>query len=63
MMGGMAEPPELSVVIPVFNEEINIVPMYERLLAALSDCVSGLEIVYVDDGSSDMGTKQCIAPV
>jgi dolichol-phosphate mannosyltransferase len=53
MMGVMAERPELSVVIPVFNEEINIVRMYERLLAALSDHVSGLEIVYVDDGSSD----------
>lgn len=53
MMGGMAERPEISVVIPVFNEEINVERMYERLLAALSEHVSGLEIVYVDDGSSD----------
>ena len=49
----MTEQPELSVVIPVFNEEINIVPMYDRLLSALSDTVSRLEILYVDDGSAD----------
>jgi len=49
----MSDQPELSIVIPVFNEEINIVPMYERLLAALSEYVAGLEILYVDDGSAD----------
>lgn len=52
-MGVMAEQPELSVVIPVFNEEINILPMYERLIAALETRVDGLEILYVDDGSAD----------
>lgn len=45
--------PELSVVIPAFNEEVNIRPMYERLVGALEDEVDGLEIVYVDDGSRD----------
>ena len=49
----MTDQIELSVVVPVFNEEINIVPMYDRLLAALSDRVSSLEILYVDDGSAD----------
>jgi dolichol-phosphate mannosyltransferase len=53
MMVAMADQPELSVVIPVFNEEINIVPMYERLQAALADKVSGLEMLYIDDGSAD----------
>jgi glycosyltransferase involved in cell wall biosynthesis len=48
-----SDQPELSVVIPVYNEEINILPMYERLLAVLDGQVSGLEILYVDDGSSD----------
>lgn len=52
-MVAMTDQPELSIVIPVFNEEINIGPMYDRLLAALSDKVSGLEILYVDDGSAD----------
>ena len=49
----MSDQPELSVVIPVYNEEINIIPMYERLLAALEENASGLEILYVDDGSTD----------
>jgi dolichol-phosphate mannosyltransferase len=49
----MTDQIEISVVVPVFNEEINIVPMYERLLAALSDKVESLEILYVDDGSAD----------
>ena len=53
MMVAMTEQPELSVVIPVYNEEINIVPMYDRLLAVLSEHVAGLEILYVDDGSAD----------
>jgi dolichol-phosphate mannosyltransferase len=53
MMVAMTDQPELSVVIPVFNEEINIVPMYERLQAAVADKVCGIEMLYVDDGSAD----------
>jgi dolichol-phosphate mannosyltransferase len=53
MMVGMTERPELSIVIPIFNEEINIVRMYERLLSVLGQKVAGLEILYVDDGSAD----------
>ncbi len=53
MMVSMPDQPELSVVVPVFNEEVNIQPMYERLVAALDKHVDGLEILYVDDGSSD----------
>jgi dolichol-phosphate mannosyltransferase len=44
---------ELTVVVPAFNEEDNIGPMYERLTAALDDRVASLEILYVDDGSRD----------
>ncbi len=45
--------PELSVVVPAFNEEANVGPMHQRLVAALADLVDGLEVVFVDDGSSD----------
>jgi dolichol-phosphate mannosyltransferase len=45
--------PELSVVVPAFNEEANVGPMHRRLVAALAGLVDGLEIVFVDDGSSD----------
>src|SRR5215203_3749244 len=46
---------ELSVVIPVMNEEDNIKPLLEAVKAALADL--DYEIILVDDGSSD-GTKK-----
>ena len=53
----MAEPtagaPELTVVVPAFNEQESILPMYERLVAALGPEVAGLEVLFVDDGSRD----------
>ncbi len=49
----MPEQPELSVVIPAFNEENNVVPMHDRLVEALGEVVEGFEILYVDDGSAD----------
>ena len=53
MMVSMSDQPELSVVVPVFNEEVNIQPMFDRLVAALDEHVNGLEVLYVDDGSAD----------
>ncbi len=49
----MTDQPELTVVIPAFNEEDNLRPMFDRLVAALETEVEGLEIIFVDDGSSD----------
>lgn len=50
--------PELSVVIPVFNEEENITVLYSRLTAALEDTHTDYEIIFVDDGSSDDSLNQ-----
>jgi polyisoprenyl-phosphate glycosyltransferase len=44
---------ELSVIVPVFNEDKVIRLFHERLIAVLSTCVESFEVVYVDDGSSD----------
>lgn len=44
---------ELSVVVPVFNEEENIPELYRRLVAALEACVHSFEVLFVDDGSRD----------
>jgi dolichol-phosphate mannosyltransferase len=44
--------PELSVVVPVFNEQDNIPPLIAEIVAALRDRVD-FEIVYVDDASRD----------
>ena len=45
--------PYLSVVIPVYNEEENIVPLLEALDKALSPLGKPFEVVIVDDGSTD----------
>ena len=43
---------DVSVVIPAKNEEENVAPVIQAIVAALSNKVS-FEIVYVDDGSDD----------
>lgn len=52
----MANKPELSVVIPVYNEEAGLAKLFERLYPAL-DLLAGrgisYEIVFVNDGSRD----------
>ncbi|HLA10261.1 MAG TPA: glycosyltransferase family 2 protein [Pyrinomonadaceae bacterium] len=45
--------PEVSVFLPVYNEEPNLRPLHERLDQALSVLGRSAEIVYVDDGSTD----------
>jgi undecaprenyl-phosphate 4-deoxy-4-formamido-L-arabinose transferase len=45
--------PELSVVIPVFNEESCLPALFERLYAALDGLGRSFECIFVDDGSSD----------
>lgn len=54
----MSELPQLSVVVPVHNEEDNVAPLVAEILAALRGRLA-FEIVYVDDTSRD-GTLQCL---
>ncbi len=44
---------ELSIVIPVFNEEGNISPLYTLLLKTMANISTSFEIIFVDDGSTD----------
>ena len=43
---------DLSVVVPVFDEEENVQELYERILAVLDGKYS-FEVIFVDDGSRD----------
>ncbi len=45
--------PELSVVIPLFNEQDSIEPLYRGLKEALEHLGKEYEIIVVDDGSTD----------
>lgn len=49
----MLEAPELSVVIPVYNEGENIEPLYDELSNALNTIGKPYEVVVIDDGSRD----------
>lgn len=44
---------ELSVLIPLCNEEESIAPLFERICDALKDFGKPWELVIVDDGSTD----------
>jgi glycosyltransferase involved in cell wall biosynthesis len=45
--------PEISVVIPLRDEEQNVVPLHEELTRVLAGLGRSYEVVLVDDGSSD----------
>lgn len=50
---------EISVVLPVFNEEQNIGLVYQELHVALDALGRSYEIIFVDDGSAD-GSYQAL---
>jgi undecaprenyl-phosphate 4-deoxy-4-formamido-L-arabinose transferase len=45
--------PELSVIIPVYNEEAGLAALFARLYPALDALGTSYEIVFVNDGSRD----------
>jgi glycosyltransferase involved in cell wall biosynthesis len=46
---------KLSLVVSVYNEEKNVVPLYEKIVAALEK--HNFELIFVDDGSVDDTVK------
>lgn len=44
---------DISVVIPVYNEEQSLPPLYEQLRVVLQNLGLRHEIIFVDDGSTD----------
>ncbi len=45
--------PELSLFLPVLDEEENLRPMHEKIKAALDSLGKSAEVIFVDDGSTD----------
>jgi glycosyltransferase involved in cell wall biosynthesis len=54
--------PELSIVIPLYNEEKNVDPLYGELSATLHGIGRSYEVIVVDDGSRD-GSFECLKAV
>jgi glycosyltransferase involved in cell wall biosynthesis len=44
---------DLSIVVPVYNEEENLRPFLDEVTAALKDEPISYEVIFVDDGSTD----------
>ena len=44
---------KISVVIPAYNEEKNVSPLYEKLKEVLDQLKKDYEIIFIDDGSTD----------
>ncbi|MEW6095116.1 MAG: glycosyltransferase family 2 protein [bacterium] len=44
---------DLSIILPVYNEEENIQELHSKIINALTKLGKSYEIIYIDDGSSD----------
>ncbi|MGE5369620.1 MAG: glycosyltransferase family 2 protein, partial [Chloroflexota bacterium] len=52
-MNDTVQRPDISVVVPVYNEGANIRPLAARLVPALEQAGVSFEAIFVDDGSHD----------
>ncbi|HWA85386.1 MAG TPA: glycosyltransferase, partial [Opitutus sp.] len=49
----MSSAPQLSVVIPVYNEELNLPTLFARLYPVLDGLGRSYEVIFTNDGSAD----------
>ena len=47
------EKPYVSIVVPAYNEEANLVPLMDRLVPVMRGLGKPFEIIFTDDGSRD----------
>lgn len=50
--------PDVSLVIPVYNEQDNIQPLWEAVFPVLSNLGKSWEVVFIDDGSTDASLER-----
>ncbi len=55
----MKERPDVTVIVPVYNEEESIDPLYNELKPVLNGLKKQYEIIFVNDGSTD-GSRQIL---
>jgi len=48
---------DLSIVIPVYDEEENLTPLWDELRAVLGSLALTFEVIFVDDGSRDRSAE------
>ena len=45
--------PEISIVVPLYNEGPNVLPLAEKIFQAFAPGAATIELILVDDGSTD----------
>ncbi|MFA6184265.1 MAG: glycosyltransferase family 2 protein [Parcubacteria group bacterium] len=49
----------ISVVVPIFNEEENVAKLHSRILEECQKLERSFEIIFINDGSSDKTLEEC----
>ena len=52
----------LSVIVPFYNEEESIKPLYQELQSSVANLAGTVEFVFINDGSSD-GTLKVLLDI
>ena len=55
----MLENKEISVVVPLYNEEGNVRQLHAKILSACQELKKSFEIIFIDDGSCDKTVENC----
>jgi glycosyltransferase involved in cell wall biosynthesis len=53
---------DLSIIVPIFNEEESVVPLWQQTAAAVEKLGKTFEIIFIDDGSTDKSQSVLAAP-
>lgn len=56
----MSQKSPISIIVPVYNEEKNIKPLYQELADVLRKIKLSYEIIFIDDGSTDQTITQLL---
>lgn len=61
----MSEKKQISVVVPLYNEEGNVRELHRRIKEACDALSKSYEIIFIDDGSKDKTVENCqgLAPL
>lgn len=49
----MTDLPEVSIIVPLFNEQDNVAELADGLTQAMGDAGVSYEVIFIDDGSTD----------
>jgi glycosyltransferase involved in cell wall biosynthesis len=58
-------PLDLTIVVPMYNEEGNVVELHTEILSVLNNLKKSFEILFIDDGSTDntFGLARALRPI